>query len=458
MSKSERVMVCLLGASLLAGCGSSKPVPGIVAKNWTSNTEQLGIEAIYPPRGHFEVGDVFLARAVESGKKMKTADYVLGSVRIDHIDMSDELYSTAPTVNFQATTTYEDGKGGSVNTKGVLPLTVRGKVVNSQVAFPGFTFASLAESDIGVNVASGAIGALFGVGRRSQYTVSYSVPAAETYGVTYLEARRCFEREAPTRYTPKDRQMMLEAADQLKATQARPGNDSSPILVFVTDVYLTRAIDVVVSSEEGMSATFSALTMAMVELSDKKQALEQRLAKLGARSGTTPEPDPAAQAADAGKVETKEDKAKAEATAKAEAEKSAETKAAEAKAAEAKAAAAKAALAPTPGAAGEIEQVTAELATVNAQLRQQANQVVPDLPGATGSVVKSSALGVTLRQAFAQPVAIGYRGIHYNIATLGRGAQGGSPRVEIGKDVIPLKQEKTIHGLPDMSKLFPSTD
>jgi hypothetical protein len=181
----------------LAGCGS-RPEPGVVAENWATNTEQLGIQAIYPPRAQFEVGDVFIARSVPNGQKAKTADYVLGSLRIDHIDLSEELYESAPTVRFESTDTYDDGTGnGTVQARKVLPLMVRDRAVNSLVAFPGFTFASLSESDIGVNVASNAIGAMLGFGRRSQYSVSYSVPAAETYGVSYLQARRRFAALAP---------------------------------------------------------------------------------------------------------------------------------------------------------------------------------------------------------------------------------------------------------------------
>lgn len=402
MKYSKHLMLCVIGAGL-AGCGSSKPAPGVVAENWTTNTEQLGIRAIYPPRAQFEVGDVFIARAVAAGQKIKTADYVLGSVRVDHIDMSEELYRSAPTVMFESTDTYDDGTGnGAVKTRKLLPLKVRERVINSQVAFPGFTFASLAESDIGVNVASSAIGALFGLGRRSQYSVSYSIPSAETYGVTYLEARRRFNQEAPTRYSVADREMMRDAAADLQASRVRQSDSSGPILVFVTDVYLTRSIDVTVSSEDGMSAAFSALTVSMVDLSDRKKNLEAQLAKLRKPSSGSAGVPPAGQ--DDGKVQTKDAPVtKAKDPAKPDTPKPEDKPVT---------------LPVTANKQAEIDKTEAELENVNAQLRQQVSEVAPDLPGITGSVVKSSALGVTLRQSFARPVAIGYRGINYSMESL----------------------------------------
>ncbi|MFJ4192803.1 hypothetical protein [Pseudomonas sp. NPDC089534] len=436
------LIVCLVGVGLV-GCGSSKPEKGVVAENWSTNTEQLGIKAIYPPRAQFEVGDVFIARAVKAGHKIKTADYVLGSVRIDHIDLSEELYQSAPTVMFESTDTYEDGSGTSVQTRKVLPLKVRERVINSQVAFPGFTFASLAESDVGVNVTSSAIGALLGFGRRSQYSVSYSVPAAETYGVTYLLAKRRFESLAPTRYSLTDHRMMREAAEDLQATQSRFSDGSAPVLVLVTDVYLTRAIDVIVSSEEGMSASFSALTLAMVDLSDKKKALEAQLIKLRRPpEGSTP-PAPAGGGDGAGKVQTKEDAVtKAKDPAKPDQpEPEPEPKA-------------KVAAAPAVPAdrQAEIDKVEDELVQVNAQLRQQVNKVAPDLPGVTGSVVKSSALGLTLRQAFARPVAIGYRGIHYSVGSLQDSqtvadASGGFKPAP-GTNAVPLFKKMEVRPFP----------
>lgn len=391
MKASKYLMLCLVGAGL-AGCGSSKPAPGVVAENWTTNTEQLGIKAIYPPRTNVEVGDLFIARAVKVGEKISTADYVLASTKFDYINIDAAIVESRPKHSFQSMATYDDGSGsGAVTTRALTPMTINEKQVNSLVAFPGFTFASLAESDIGVNVTSSAIGAALGFGRRSKYSVSYSVPSAETYGAMYLPARKLFDAETAKRYTEDDLQRMRDAADQLQAAQVNKTNATAPVLVFVTDVYMTRALDVMVSSEDGMSGTFSAVTLSMVELSEKKKSLQAQLGKL---TGQKPEEQPAAE--EQAKPKPEEPKPGV-AGAKPKVENAAQS---------------------DGGKASEITRINAELVQVNEQLRAKVSQIVPDMPGVTGSVVKSSALGITLRQAFAEPVVIGYRGIHFNIAAM----------------------------------------
>lgn len=397
MKASKHLMLCLIGVGL-AGCGSSKPAPGVVAENWTTNTEQLGIKAIYPPRSNVEVGDIFIARAVKTGEKITTADYVLASTKFDYIKLDAQIAASARKHTFTSTATYDDGSGsGPVNTRALIPMMVCDKQVNSLVAFPGFTFASLAESDIGVNVTSSAIAAALGYGRRSQYSVSYSVPSAETYGAMYLLARTRFDEETLNRYSEEDLRRMRESAAQLQAAQVNKNNTAAPILVFVTDVYLTRAIDVVVSSEEGMSGTFSAVTLAMVDLSEKKKSLEAQLGKL---TGQAPAPQQEPAAGDTPKPKPEDPKP---AVAKPEDPKP-----------------------DTPAKQSEIARIKAELVQVNDELRKKVSQIVPDMPGVTGSVVRSSALGITLRQAFAEPVVIGYRGIHFKIASLNPKSNSGS--------------------------------
>ena len=416
MNSSKHLVGCLVCAGLTA-CGSSKPAPGVVAENWTTNTEQLGIKAIYPPRSNVEVGDIFIARAVKTGEKIATADYVLAATKFDSINLDAQIAASARKHTFESSVTYDDGSGnGPVPTRALIPLKICNKQVNSLVAFPGFTFASLAESDIGVNVTNSAIGAALGFGRRSQYSVSYSVPSAETYGAMYLLARTRFDEETLQRYSEDDLRRMREAAAQLQGAQIDKANATAPILVFVTDVYLTRAIDVVVSSEEGMSGTFSAVTLAMVDLSEKKKSLEAQLGKLtGKAPGQAQEP----AAGDAPKPKP-EDK-KTAVVAKPEDQKPVPPKP------------------DTPAKQSEIARINAELVQVNEAMRKKVSEIVPDMPGVTGSVVRSSALGITLRQAFAEPVVIGYRGIHFKIASINPSASSPKPlEPDYGSNVAPL--------------------
>jgi hypothetical protein len=146
-----------------------------------------------------------------------------------------------------------------------------------------------------------------------------------------------------------------------------------------------------------MSGTFSAVTLAMVDLSEKKKSLEAQLGKL---TGQAPAPQQEPAAGDTPKPKPEDPKP---AGAKPEDSKP-----------------------DTPAKQSEIARIKAELVQVNDELRKKVSQIVPDMPGVTGSVVRSSALGITLRQAFAEPVVIGYRGIHFKIASLNPKSNSGS--------------------------------
>lgn len=389
----DTIQRCVVGTFCLglAACGATHPKPGIVAKNWSENTEQLGIKAIYPPRANMVVGDLYIVRSAKSGTDLKTEDYVHSSIWFDRINLNDLLVSKASPIHFTPTLKVTDSSGKETTAWQTPDLELtqgNDKVkINSLVAFPGFTFASLAESELGVNVASSAFGALFGGARKSAYTVAYSVPAAETYGVPYLAAKDAFKG-----YSAADLEVLKKAAASLALPPSARATGTDTVLVLITELYLARALDVVISASDASNAQFSALTLSMVELSEKKAAIEEKLLALSKKQ--TPAPQGAALAGDG-------------------------TPAAP----------------PQPGPLSDadkrtVAQLQAELAQVNAQMSAKASQVAPNVPGVTGSVVRSSATSVTLRQAFSTPVAIGYKGIRFSIPSL-------EPAKD-GSDTVPL--------------------
>ncbi|MGY2286402.1 hypothetical protein [Pseudomonas gingeri] len=377
----EVLQRCVVGSFCvgLAACGASHPKPGIVAQNWSENTEQLGIKAIYPPRANMEVGDLYIVRSAKSGTDLKTEDYVHSSIWFDRIDLKKELVGKASSIHFTSAVKVTDGSGKETTAWQTPALNItEGSTttkINNLVAFPGFTFASLAESEIGVNVASSAFGAAFGGGRKSAYTVAYSVPAAETYGVPYLAAKKAFKG-----YTQLELTELEKAAKALILPPSSKRTGTTPVLVLITELYFARALDVVVSSSEATNAQFSALTLSMVELSEKKSAIEEKL--LALKNRQTPAPQGTALAGDGTPPAPEGTGAQSEADKRIEL------------------------------------QLQAELQQVNAQMNAKASQIAPNMPGVTGSVVRSSASSVTLRQAFDVPVAIGYKGIRFSIPEL----------------------------------------
>ncbi|PCR96348.1 hypothetical protein CP336_12355 [Pseudomonas fluorescens] len=396
------------------GC-SNRPERGAVVQQWSANTEQLNFKPIFPPRGNFEVGDFYVVRAAKAGAKMKTVDYYMGSVWFDRMRLDDELRKAAPYIT--AAKTPAD-KSGLVATTSVPDLYLPNSSVkiNALVAFPGFTFASLAESDIGLGVSNSSIGALFGGARKSSYSVAYSVPVAETYGVLYGDAHVAADRYL-SKYTNIQREKLQEAVVSLKNdTKADDKNDTTSVLVLVTQVYLARSLDVVISSTESNGAQFSAVTRALTDLDERKTAIETQLRAL----------KPAAKGESA--ADGKGADAKAGDTAKADAAKAAASD---------KAVAQKPEVVPATNQA-LIRQKEAELAQVNADIRKRVESVTPAMPGVTGSVVKSSASGLTLRQVFDAPVAIGYSGINIDIDKLvATGKVSEAPNI----DTFPLKMQ-----------------
>lgn len=389
MRKIHMLMVCTLSVGLVA-CSSSRPEKGAVAREWSTNTEQLSIRPIYPPSAIFEVGDIYVVRAAKVGSELKTADYYMSSKRFDRINLDKELIRAAPHIN-PAKTPKEPSSTVKVMSVPDLFVPDTQVKINSLVAFPGFTFASLAESEIGVGVTNSSIAALFGAGRKSGYSVAYSVPLAETYGVLYGDASIAVADHIQ-KYDDKWRAKLRQAANSLSNTRSRDAEDVSPVLVLVTQIYLARSLDVIVTSTESSGAQISAVTRALTDLDERKKALETQLRALNPPAKGAPAADSGgAQAPAAGAV------AKDAGTTAGASDKKAVT----------------APVAPVNQAA--INQTTAELEQVNEQIRQRIEAVTPDMPGATGSVVKSSASGVTLRLVFEYPVAIGYEGVNIDV-------------------------------------------
>ncbi|WP_025111379.1 hypothetical protein [Pseudomonas sp. H1h] len=386
MRAFQRLTVCTLSLGLVA-CSSDRLEKGAVAEEWSRSTEQLSIRPIFPPRANFEVGDLYVVRAAKSGAELKTADYYMSSIWFDRMSLENELKKAAPHIKPAKTIADDSGKTKvmSVPDLFVPDTTTR---INSLVAFPGFTFASLAESQLGLGVTNSSIAALFGGARKSAYSVSYSVPVAETYGVKYADAHLAVD-DYISHYRKNQREKLQEAVVALEnSSTKRDKNASSPVLVLVTQVYLARSLDVVISSTESAGGQFSAVTRALTDLDERKTALEKQVRALKGTDSSkgTSQSGAAADVPKEGAGQTKPAATDAQQT---------DT---------------------VPAAKQEaIDQKQAELDTVNEEIRQRVEAVTPAMPGVTGSIVKSSATGVTLRQVFEYPVAIGFSGININI-------------------------------------------
>lgn len=163
-------LVMLTGLLLCtSACESSRPKPGFVAKEWADNTRKLGITPIFPPRERVFPGDIYVtaihpAKIVEDGPAQI---YTVLPFRYDHLDLKNEFITEANDNRLMPSMPQYKNADTSSTPWAMPSHNVGTKRLNGLVAFPGFTFASLSESELGFNVTNGAWGALFGGGRKA---------------------------------------------------------------------------------------------------------------------------------------------------------------------------------------------------------------------------------------------------------------------------------------------------
>ena len=172
------------------------PIEASVADQWNQSISKLGIEPIYPPQEDISVGDVFL---VVTGDRLGggLADsFPVRALKIAHVDMNTALkaaYAVQP--YFPATAKTEaDGKGpeqDSADQSIFDPPAIRRHL--PLVMLPGLSLVRIRETTAGLGAGSALLGSL-GAGASAEQSLELKIPAAETYGVPSLVARRHFER------------------------------------------------------------------------------------------------------------------------------------------------------------------------------------------------------------------------------------------------------------------------
>jgi hypothetical protein len=374
---------------VLSGCGSERPKPGSVAKEWAENTRNLGIIPIYPPRERVYPGDIYISAifdyvTIEDGAEYL---YTITPFRYDHLDLQQEFKNEAADTRLMpAMASYTNG--GNSTTPWAMPKHgVNGGRLNGLIAFPGFTFASMKEFTVGANITNGAWGALFGGSRTTEYLVSYSVPAAEYIS---LELRPLLQNIRSYRAKITASQVK-DIRDLGRSLQKAYVGDTPPIMAIIipSEVYYARSIDVTISSADGTGVQFSAVTMAMVELSARKQKLQDQLVSIGELGPPQNTQDKPENGAKPPKPDVKP--ASPDSSEK-----------------------------PGNDTDGNTENITAtslrtQISSIQTEIATLAKSAIPSAPGVTGSVSASNANGVTLTQTFYYPIAVGYKGLTYRL-------------------------------------------
>lgn len=153
---NARYMV-LMGVAVLAGCQSERPQPGAIAKEWAINTSQMGIKPVYPLT-EMSPGDVFVSVGYEVDS--------IADIPTKGFDIQPMIYSN---LNLTDVPSHEQERGRfkyPVDTSpgskpGLKPLPNNNDRANCGVAFPGFSFASTLDYNLGANIPTSVWGGYF---------------------------------------------------------------------------------------------------------------------------------------------------------------------------------------------------------------------------------------------------------------------------------------------------------
>lgn len=391
---------CVLGLVLLTACQSERPQPGAIAQEWAMNTIQMGIKPVYPLT-EMSPGDVFLSVGynVDSMADIPTKAFEIQPIIYANLDLSHIPSHEQEPGRFIYPIDNSDSKKPAFKA-----LTNSQGRANCSVSFPGFSFASTLDYNLGANIPTSVWAAMFSTAHQSKYSVSYSVPSSQCVRVQVsrlmpLASQYLYGLDAAQMANMKNASMSLTIpADLRKKYNARP------IVVIPYIVYSADALDVTINALDGSSTQLSATALALVQLSDQKQLLETKIRQLGGQ--------PAAPG------EAGNDAAEAQGAAPSPPGQGAQEAPAVAGGAQPKAVAGQQDAPQGEGAAPQPDRLAslqAQLAAVEQQLKATVQASTPSLPGVTGSVTRLSTTGITLHQVFNPPLAMGYRALQFEL-------------------------------------------
>lgn len=352
----KKKIVIGVGVLVLIGC-SHEMKPGYVAQQWSKNSRQLGINPMFPQEGSYRVGDIYLVPVGtdKSINNLPSEYYAFPLVFVTHQTVSADELSGAN--QFQRTIDWTDSNG-RVNKPGpYMQYVVDGQVVNHICSFPGFTFAAASDANGGLGVVSNGFAQAIGFAKKSRYTVSFTVPYPECMSISFIDGAKKFATFKSQLQLDKGiRDWLVDESDQMKQRLAGLQSDYkdkyalSTALIFVTDIYYTRSLNVTITAEDGVSLSSSTTVASLASLSNKRQSLYTQLVSLRAKEGDKPE-------------------------------------------------------------SSQAVSLTKQIDDIDYEMNQKSLSILPTVPGATGTVTSVSANSLVMQQTYAYPIAIGYNGI-----------------------------------------------
>jgi OmpA family len=357
---------------------SDPPKPELVARQWARGIGQLSLSPLFPPREDIEVGDIFLERSDAAdrvpGLTGGDAQFWLANLGLEKIVAA--TYRGRFSWPSEAA---EAGNGGwklPENKNGIFaignePIRLR------SVSFPAVTVTSLKSSDLATSYRlEGVLGGRFGAAGGSDYTITVSIPYAQSYGLPVLDVMQKIDGYCGITV----KQLDDSAALLMSMSPTRNGEAKGiPVLEVITEIVYARSIDYTLSSGYG-SGGFTDVTMAGIEeIKENASRIADRLRKIT-------EPDkPKPTTADSRHPTTADsDDTRLAAAASLDADK--------------------------------------KVSGLKADLDRLINMVhSASAPGVSGKLISATSRSITMRQTFANPVAIGYRSLRFSIPPTARG-------------------------------------
>lgn len=386
---------------LLTACQSERPQPGAIAQEWAMNTIQMGIKPLYPLT-EMSPGDVFLSVGynVDSMADIPTKAFDIQPIIYANLDLSQIPTHEQEPGRFIYPIDNSDSKKPAFKA-----LTNSRGRANCSVSFPGFSFASTLDYNLGADIPTSVWAAMFSTAHQSKYSVSYSVPSSQCVRVQVsrlmpLASQYLYGLDAAQMANMKNASMTLAIPAGLKKKY-----NARPIVVIPYIVYSADALDVTINALDGSSTQLSATALALVQLSDQKQLLETKIRQLGGQPAAPGEAGNGAAEAQ-GAAPSPPGQGSQEAPAGAGDAAKPKTAAGQQDAPQGEGAAPQ---------ADRLASLQAQLAAVEQQLKATVQASTPSLPGVTGSVTRLSTTGITLHQVFNPPLAMGYRALQFEL-------------------------------------------
>lgn len=355
---------------LSTGCSVQ---PGRFAKEWSDNMRELQVYPVFPPREDLQVGDVYLLtdptpEAIRSPSQASSIGFLPIGLWIGRVpglnQVLNEFYSDRTEFPATDSSVVEWLKAIKTNPDAMMPQAKGVANLFSQktqsdrlrqVGFPEFFSATVKGGSLGALIPFEVLPVGLGFNASDAESVTVSVPVAESYGLPAPIVLKPI-------VTDKNGSICLDFTkldiSDISAFSAKLSDASRTYVSVITEVYYARAIDTKVTFKSGFATRVKASVPATNALAKLKNPA----------IGHPAEPLSKSNAINDAKS----------------------------------------------GTAGDPEQAASNAAkermdTATAAMMEQ------EVPGVATSVYAASDAGVGLRRTFSRPMAIGYRGLFFDI-------------------------------------------